>query len=224
MDPLPGREPGLAGSILLILPYGHFAFSRADVNHLAQGVFPFLIACFILIFRRPRLEAGLFGLVLMLSGALVMLPVHPGWQCYVNENCDEVDIAGDVVSVNPYVASNLEMLYTLKKDLEEQGELFVAPLWPGAYAVLEQRSPVWEVYALFGRSEDFQKKEILRLQEANPGLVLIYDYALDGRDELRYVNTHPLVMEYIFHNYDASGANMLNPSYQLFVPKRIVEA
>jgi hypothetical protein len=34
---------------LLSLPYAHFAFSRPDIGHLAQGIFPLLIGCFVAI-------------------------------------------------------------------------------------------------------------------------------------------------------------------------------
>lgn len=37
--------PTLFGTSFLALPYAHFAYSRADFGHLAQGVFPLLIGC-----------------------------------------------------------------------------------------------------------------------------------------------------------------------------------
>src|SRR5262249_6378495 len=41
--------PLLAASVCMALPYAHFAFSRADVSHIAQGIFPLAIGSLSLI-------------------------------------------------------------------------------------------------------------------------------------------------------------------------------
>ena len=56
---------------------------------------------------------------------------------------------------------------------------------------------MWEIYPIKPHNQLFQKKEIQRIEEANPGFALIIDIPLDGRDELRYRNTHPLIEKYI---------------------------
>jgi hypothetical protein len=79
----------------------------------------------------------------------------------------------------------------------------VTPLWPGAYALLKRKSPMWEIYALFPRGEEFQRQEIGRIRAAKPGFVLILDVAADGRDDLRFRNTHPLIEQFVRDNFDA---------------------
>jgi hypothetical protein len=49
----------------------------------------------------------------------------------------------------------------------------VIPFWPGAYPLLNAKSPMWEIYALFPRNEDFQQEEIKRIAAASLGFVLI---------------------------------------------------
>jgi len=98
---LKGRPvaPALAASIFLTLPYAHFAFSRADVNHLAQGIFPMLVGLLVLLaghgrqFRWP-LAGTLFG-----ASFWVMLVVHPGWQCRVKDKCVDIDVSGSKLQV-----------------------------------------------------------------------------------------------------------------------------
>jgi uncharacterized membrane protein YjdF len=64
---------------VLALPYAHFAFSRANVGHLAQGIFPFLISVFILLKAWPNRARWLVALAMTAASLLVMLPLHPGW-------------------------------------------------------------------------------------------------------------------------------------------------
>lgn len=74
---------------------------------------------------------------------------------------------------------------------------------------------MWEMYALFPRNEAFQQQEIERIRIANPGFVLIYDLPLDGRVELRFRNTHPLIHQYILDNFELLPHSP-NPAYQIY--------
>src|SRR5690606_22424156 len=93
-----------------------------------------------------------------------------------------------------------------------------APFWPGAYALLERKSPMWAVYALWPRDAAFQKREIDRIKASQPAFALIFDIPLDGRDELRFANTHPIIYQYIVDNFDRQPHEYGSP-YQLFLPK-----
>lgn len=52
------------------------------------------------------------------------------------------------------------------------------------------------------RSEEFQRNEIEEIKKANPGFALVFDMAMDGREELRYSNSHRLIDEYIRANFE----------------------
>ena len=56
--------------------------------------------------------------------------------------------------------------------------------------------------------------EDLRLQ--NVHWVILGDVALDGREELRFRNTHPLVWQHFVHDYEAFSVKGLDPNYTLF--------
>jgi hypothetical protein len=108
----------------------------------------------------------------------------------------------------------------LNKLVEEfapnQRSVIVAPYWPGAYAVLKRKSPMWENYALFPRSASFERAEIERIKRANPGFALIIDTPLDGREELRFKNTHPLIQQYINENFESLKDYTSNPAVQIY--------
>lgn len=210
-------SPVLVAAAFLSLPYSHYAFSRADAGHLAQGLFPFLIGCLVLI---ATLKSGyklIFSLLLLVSTIFSTMTEHPGWNCFQSKNCVEVNISDNTLKVHPAMAAQVSFLKQVSDQYAPNGESFIStPFWPGAYALLERKAPVWEVYALWKRGEDFEKVEINRIKEAKPTFVVIQDYLLDGREDLLFKNTHPLVHQYILDNFepDINNQNSLVKVYK----------
>jgi hypothetical protein len=195
--------PELVSCILLSLPYAHFAFSRSDVAHLSQGAFPLLVGCFV---AMRNLQASLkwpLAILLTVASLFMMLPQQPGWGCRVEYDCIETDIAGDKLNVDLGSADRLRLLKDLAGTYASDGRSFIAlPFWPGAYAVFNRKSPTWETFALFPRSEAFQLHEIENIRKAKPGFVLVWDHAPDENEELRFRNTHPLVDRFFRDHFD----------------------
>jgi hypothetical protein len=207
--------PEFVACSVLALPYAHYAFSRADVSHLAQGIFPFLIGLFVLLNNWPNKARRIVALVMAGASLMVMLPLHPGWECRVSQSCIAADAAGDLLKVDPNMARILAMLKETVDQYAPNGRSFVAtPLWPGAYALHKRKSPMWEIYALFPQQNDFQQREIERIKAAKPGFVLVLDIPVDGRDDLRFSNTHALVEQFIRDNFDSTTIAIWPP--QLF--------
>ena len=71
------------------------------------------------------------------------------------------------------MANEIALLRTLAHEYAPNGQSFIAtPLSPGAYPLLDRRSPMWEIYALFPRPESFEQKEIERLKKQRQALPL----------------------------------------------------
>lgn len=209
-------SPVLVASAFLALPYAHYAFSRADVGHLAHGVFPLLVGSFVLLSLSATKLKWPLVLVLCGSSFWVMHIFHPGWYCLASKQCVSVEISGRQLKVDPGTANDIALLRKLAEEFAPNGRSFVAtPFWPGAYALLERRSPMWEIYALFSRSETFENREIARIEASNPGFVFVFDLPLDGREELRFRNTHPLTYKFILENFDPLEVSQ-NSAYQIF--------
>jgi len=194
--------PVVVASIFLALPYAHFAFSRADVSHLAQGIFPTLIGLLAIIAGlRPTLRWILLAL-LAAAGTWTILPMHPGWQCRATGQCVPINVSDSVLSSDPGTARDIALIRSLDQQFAPADtSLLAAPFWPGAYALLHKPSPVWEIYSLFPRGEAFERREIQRMDDHPPGFVIIFDHPLDGRDELRFRNTHPRFYQHIMDTY-----------------------
>lgn len=217
-------SPLLAASALLTLPYAHYAWSRADIGHLALGIFPSLIGTVAALSRSPAFVRWPLLLTLCASSLVLMVAEHPGWQCRVGTHCVNLEISGSAVRIDPHTAANVNLLRALDARHNPQGGSFVAtPLMPGAYPLLKRRSPVWETYALFPRSDQFQQDEIRRIEQARPGFILLQDTALDGRDDLRFKNTHPMMTSYIETHFERVVVpEFPSPSLQIYRAKAAV--
>ncbi|MCX5871523.1 MAG: hypothetical protein NTY00_13055 [Deltaproteobacteria bacterium] len=207
--------PALVATSFLALPYAHYAYSRADIAHLAQGIFPLLVGCLVLLAMQPAKIKWPLALMLCTASLWVSHIFHPGWQCHINKRCVNVEISGSNLQVDPGTSRDIGLLRKLAEQYAPDGQSFVA--WPGAYALLERKSPIWEIYVLFPRSQAFEKAEIERIKTARPGFVLV-DLPLDGHDELRFQNTHPLIHQYILDNFEPLPISS-NPAYQIYKAK-----
>jgi hypothetical protein len=212
-------QPELVAAAFLALPYAHYAYSRADIGHLALGIFPLLIGCLVALAQKANKMKWCLATVFCVVSFYVMYVVHPGWQCRVGAQCVTVDISGTDLLVDPYTAAEIGFVRRLAATYAPAGRSFVVmPFWPGAYAIFDRRSPMWEIYALFPRSEAFQQAEIWRMKQEKPGFIIIVDIALDGRDELRFKNTHSLEYQYILNNFEKLTESP-SPDYQVFKAK-----
>lgn len=206
----------LVAASFLALPYSHYAYSRADVGHLAQGIFPLIVGCLVLLATLPAKIKWPLALIFCTASLWVSLASHPGWQCHISKQCVNIEVSGSNLQVDPATESDIRLLRSLADQYAQDGQNFIAtPFWPGAYALLERKSPMWEIYALSPRPQAFEQAEIERMKTEKPGFALILDIPLDGREDLRFRNTHPLINQYILDNFDQLP-NSSNPTYQLF--------
>ncbi|PXV61688.1 hypothetical protein SAMN04487785_103149 [Dyella jiangningensis] len=209
--------PAFVACAMLSLPYAHFAFSRADASHLAQGLFPLLLGVCLLALRLPfTLKWGVTA-VMLATGIMATLSLHPGWQYRPAAQPVTIESYGDTLKVDAATAAQVSLFRTLvAAHAGDSGTFIAVPFFPGAYALMGRRSPTWELYPLFARSEAFQEQEILRLRAAPPSFILVADDPLDGRDDLRFSRTHVVEFAYFSRKFERSP-EMAGSSY-LFVP------
>jgi hypothetical protein len=213
----------LVATVCLAIPYAHYAFSRADIGHLAQGIFPALLGTFLLLGTMRSAVRWVSAAGILLASIWATALSHPALECWRGGQCQDVVVSGQRLMLEPSVASDVSLLRNLAIRYAPIGRAFVTtPLWPGAYALLERRSPLWEIYALTPRSQVFQQSEIERLRAAKPAFIVVYDVALDNREELRYRNTHPLIEKYVEEHF--IRLKSANPAYHLYRAPDAIEA
>lgn len=213
----------LASCSFLSTPYAHYAFSRADLTHLCLGIFPFLVGCLISSnFTHAKLKVPLL-LVFTVVSLWVMHPVHPGWERLSRGDYVPVELSGSQLFVAPQTKDKISFVRGLKDKFAPDDEnLLITPYWPSAYAVLERKSPKWDIYALWPRTKEFEMEEIERIKNADPAVVLILDYAIDGRADRRFKATNPLTDRFIVDHYDRLETPA-HPHYRLYKAFRDTE-
>jgi hypothetical protein len=212
-------EPILLACACLALPYAHYAYSRADVGHLAQGIFPFLLGTLAVIATLKIPYKWLAGIFLLTASIYTMRIHHPAWLCNQPDQCAKQKIGIDTLFVDRATAEDIHILQNIIARFAPHGEPFViTPFWPGAYAITETKAPMWAIYALWHRGEMFERQEIERIRTANPAFILLIDLPLDGRDAMRFARTHPFVYGFIQANYRVADFQS-KPGYIVYIPK-----
>ena len=206
-------SPVLVASFFLALPYAHYAFSRADLFHLARSTPPFIIGIFALLASQPAKTKWPFAALLCGVSLFIMLPIHPGWYCQSNHQCVNIKVAKDNLKVHFRTAQNLTMLNNIATQFIPHDRTFIcAPFCPGAYAILGRKSPIWNIYATGTSGATFQQAEIERIKASNPCLAIIDNSSIDGREDLRFCNTNSIVYQYIIENFERVNDATNNPA------------
>lgn len=213
-------SPAFSACVLTAVHYLNVAFSRADIPHLAQAIFPFLFGVLLWPLRggsRHWVRGAGVGLLVLLS-LWMMLPMHPLYARYNQGHWQRVAVGKDKLWMSGDVAASVEDIQHLANQyLPKGGAILSVPAWPGSYALLGMRSPIYEIYPLLPRSSMFQQDEIARLEKAKPALVLFNDVPIDGRSDLRYGATHPLLVDYIDSHYRLLPYAANEPSLKVYV-------
>jgi hypothetical protein len=198
------------------LPYLHHAFSRADFFHIAQGILPFAIVAGALALQFWRSGRRTLSLVAAgLASALVLaawLPYEPLIQHLRSKtgSMQQVAINGKMFYVDPQQAQVMEAVSRAFEDCgSANGTFLAAPYYPGLYAFLKTKSPLWDLYFLWPRDQALQQKQIVDLKQNNVSLVLLNRAAaMDGIEALRISHSDPDLVAYITHTYNRAEKNL----------------
>lgn len=213
-------SPMLVASVFLILPYAHYVHQRPNMLHLVPGSTPLLMCIFAILASQSSKLKWLLIIFLCSMIIFIMYPTHIGWKCPSGKRCINVKVVGDNLKVQVGTAHNLWALDNIAKQFIPKNKTFIcAPFSPGAYAVLERKSAMWDIMPIFPSSVSSQEAEIQRIKAAEPSFVIIDNSPLDGQEDLRFSNTHPIIERYIrenyipVHNYKILSMNNYNLRY-----------
>lgn len=204
--PLQFSEAGNAvflASVSLSLPYAHYAFSRADIEHLAPSMLPLLfgILSMPLVYKtRARISVGLLLLAAVLG---VMVDTQPTLRYLVrNPELETYAIGTDKILIpSDQVASMSRLDRLVQAEIDQGGSFLALPNFMTLHAIHHQKIAVREIYSLFVRPKTYEEMEIERIAKMKPTLIVISNHALDKNESLRYSSTHPLIYQWVNTRY-----------------------
>ncbi|MCX5784476.1 MAG: hypothetical protein NTX59_02175 [Elusimicrobia bacterium] len=212
----------LAAGVFMSIPRLHHFLSRADLEHLANSLHPVLFGLlsvpFLVNHKNKKILGATALILLLLSYPVINNSLLAERLTEKSENSAIVKLGGDNIFAPVYIANLIQMLKHCKDKYLSPGEtILTIPFYPGAYPILEQKSPIYEIYPLFKAPDDRQKEIIAEIKTGNVGLIFFAYLNLDGNKDRSFPAAYHMVFEHIMNSFDNISANEgLPPGYYLF--------
>lgn len=189
------RHATFAAAVFLAVPYAHYVVSSAGTMHLAISGLPFLVAAWTFpVLRHGDLHRVACVVLLPLS-LFLLLHAYAGYPWLRGRPLEPVVVHGDTLALPPSAAAEVRLVTRLT-EAHPGRRFFAAHDWPGAYAIVDQRAPNWEIFEIFPALPSRQAREIARIDAARPAFVILTDgrpgAQVDGLEK-----THPDVLRYL---------------------------
>ena len=145
------------------------------------------------------------------AGTLVMLlAVHPHIERYRHRSAYvRRDVGGSSLRIKQTSAELLDVLSSIVQSrLGPREPLLAVPTLAELLPILGRRSAVYDTYCIYPASEREQKRMLRSIDEEQVRLALVRDDPVDGREDLRFSHTHPLVWSHLnaeFKRLDPAG-------------------
>ena len=182
------------------VPYLHHVFSRGDITHLGEGIFPMIAG--MVAFSKPRRPLASFMLVLTLCGALPLGNLF--FKAFVPRGkLVHYRIGEDRIWVFQNDARFADFIKKLVAEHVPPNEtIFLAPIYSTVYCVLDKPSPTYKIFFFKPDAEKEQQRTIRELEDSGVNWALVGDIALDAREELRFSHSQRSVALYLRSHFE----------------------
>ena len=111
-------------------------------------------------------------------------------------------IKGTDIVLNKKTAAYIETIKNINKNYVPKKEpFFIGPHLTTLYVILERHSPIREIYLTVKETDIRQKEIIIELEKKSVNWAFVENRGIDGREDLRFMNTYPLVWNYFQDNF-----------------------
>jgi hypothetical protein len=198
----------------------HHAFSRADLVHLAQSMPPVILGLVAL--AGTGLGWLAVGPLLGFGAVAVILAAHPRAARYRRRDAYvRHDVGGSSLWISRSSAELLDALESVVRSrLEPEDPLLAVPTLAELLPILDRRSAVYDIYCMYPASRGEQERMLRSIDEEAVRLALVRDDPLDGREELRFSRTHPLVWSHLVGEFEPLELRGLPPHFHVLFRER----
>lgn len=198
-DLFDGMAPALLAAAALGPFVAHHAASRADPPHITQAAGPLALVLLLVAASFPPamfvVAAGALWLTWPLQ-PFVQRRRHPDYFCRVPAGRIEIDCPR-------FQARLLEVASSLSEGASRDA-LFVAPAYAAIYAQLGRDAPVYDTFALYQADATSQREAIAALERVPVRAAVVSNAPTDGREELRFSQTHPDLWAFLHARFEAT--------------------
>jgi hypothetical protein len=204
------------------LPYLHYAFARADLEHLNHGIIPAMVVAFAVLTYTARAgfhRASRFCAMVLVGTVACANLAHSHFlhSLVDREPYIAVDVRGSTIMVREPNAARIQAVRDIANNLvDPQQGLYLAPRWPMMYCILDRRSPTWPIFQGFARDEEFQREMIRDFETSETDWLIVAEDSPDGDAERNFSKLLVLVQEYFDANFEEVGAPRLPPPHRLY--------
>jgi hypothetical protein len=208
-ESLRGKEP-LTASVFVSLPFMHYAFSRADLEHLSACIPPLLIGLIslprVFSFRYRKVFNVLCFAVIFLGSARVAMATPYYAKLTERSVYVKKSIGRDTYWLRNEMADRISAFeYISNYYIAPDESILFAPYGTTYYPLVKRKSPLWEIYFLWNETGPRQEEQIEELRSRNVNWIILSDKVLDGREELGFRITHPLLWKHFIEEFDIVG-------------------
>ena len=214
------------------IPILYHINGRADFNHYAQGVHPFLIALIAVgvyaLKKKKFLIVSVAGtalillFVLVLSGSQEISMAFRKMNIHTEKEQQLVasKIGNDTLWLDQAQASHITFVREFTKELLKPDEnILIGPLEAGMYPILKRPAPIWDAFPIHNETLEEQERSIRDLKLNHVSWAIVQDYPLDGMEKRRFSKTHPILWDYLMKNYERIN-NQGSASLTYYLHKR----
>lgn len=214
------KEWAIIATSSIGLFYFHHVISRADLGHLTQASFPFLITIVLL------LDTFSFGyIVLCCITILSYRYIYASQQNSIpkvwskNKNLTSLTIQHNSVWINKGQANIISTLNTfIQTHSKKEDSVLILPTLVTLYPLLERKPAVYDIFCVYPALKEEEERMIREVNTSKAPIAIIRNSPLDGKESLRFSHTHPLLWNYLnehYQIYDTKGK--LPPDIYLFI-------
>ena len=189
--------PELAAMTATTAGYLHYGMDRADMEHIGPALMPVILGFFLWSLRGKIAMTAACTLTILIPTARVAARQQSAYHCIRQTiPCTFIDIDRET-----RVATSTQTAQLTKSALKEiRGTRFLAaPAYPALYAMTETKSPIWDIYAAWPRSEEEQHRAIHSIQANEVSTIILNRNGFGG--DARFEHTNPLLFSFITKRY-----------------------